>query len=170
MGRLLLVRHAQAGERRLGPADVDRPLDARGVAQAEALAVLLAPLLDAEAATPHVLSSPAARCRTTVAPLAAALRVPVAVDDTLWEGSDVTVLHARLAGLTGPTVWCSHGDVIPGLLTMLARRGVDLGANPRCQKASTWVLDVGNGTGLVTENGTEDVGFLVTARYLPPPD
>ncbi len=42
---LLLVRHASAGDRGIGPGDLERPLDARGVAQAAALPALLSPYL-----------------------------------------------------------------------------------------------------------------------------
>lgn len=152
MTRLLLVRHARAGTRGTGPADLDRPLDARGEAQAAALPALLVPLLrsgrdapDASDAPVEVRSSPARRCIATVGPLADALGTEVVVDEDLVEGSDVRVLHERLAHLTVPTVWSSHGDVIPELLAMLARRGVDLGDDQRCRKGSTWVLDLIDG-------------------------
>lgn len=155
--RLLLVRHARAGERGYGPSDLQRPLDVRGVAQAAALPQLLGPLLDAAAGTPvDIRSSPALRCVQTVTPLAAALGVDVALDDALLEGCDVRVLRDRIATLARPTVWSSHGDVIPELLMMLARRGLDLGDDPRCRKGSTWVIDV-------------EHGEPARARYLPPP-
>jgi phosphohistidine phosphatase SixA len=151
---LLLLRHASAGARGSGPADLDRPLDLRGGAQAAALVDLLAPLLGSDA---DVRTSPARRCRETVAPLASHLEVPVLVDETLIEGCDVRLLLARIGGgFDRPTLWSSHGDVIPELLSMLARRGVDLGPDPRCAKASTWVLSV------------ED-GLVTAARHLPPP-
>ena len=164
MKRLLLVRHARAGQRGLGPGDLDRPLDARGEAQAQALPGLLGPLLEVEHGTVHgaveVRSSPARRCIATVAPLAATLGVPVEGDDALVEGADVVPLLARIGTLARTTVWSSHGDVIPELLMMLARRGVDLGEDPRCRKGSTWVLDVEDGV---------DGGQVVAARYLAPP-
>ena len=163
---LLLVRHARAGTRGHGIGDLERPLDERGLAQAAALPTLVLPLLTltetggtlarSEDSTPHIASSPARRCVATVAPLAAALGTAVAVDPALVEGADVRVLHDRLVALTRPTVWASHGDVIPDLLAMLARRGLDLGPAPRCQKGSTWELHV------------ED-GVATAARYLPPP-
>lgn len=157
MTRLLLVRHARAGERGHGPSDLERPLDVRGVAQAAALPQLLGPLLDAAAGIAvDVRSSPALRCAQTVAPLAASLGVDVVLDEGLLEGCDVRVLHERIATISPQTVWSSHGDVIPELLMMLARRGLDLGDDPRCRKGSTWAIDV------------ED-GEPVRARYLPPP-
>jgi broad specificity phosphatase PhoE len=151
--RLLLVRHASAGARGHGPDDLERPLDTRGRAQAAALPALLAPLLDPMA---EVRSSPARRCLETVAPLAAALGLDVTVDVALVEGADVRVLHERLADLAAPAVWSSHGDVIPELLALLQRRGLDLGADPRCRKGSTWVLEV-------------EGGMARSAHSVPPP-
>jgi len=163
MAELLLLRHASAGPRGSGPADLERPLDLRGTAQAVALVTMLAPLLGGLeglgglGADPDLRSSPARRCRETVAPLAAHLGVPAVVDDGLVEGCDVGALLARIeAGIERPTLWSSHGDVIPELLAMLARRGLDLGPDPRCRKASTWVLDITD-------------GVARAARHLPPP-
>ena len=168
---LLLVRHASAGDRGIGPGDLERLLDARGVAQAAALPALLSPYLgprlglvggtDAGATSTSALavdirSSPARRCIETVRPLAAALGTDVAVDPALIEGCDVRALHDRLATLAGPTVWSSHGDVIPELLERLSRRGLDLGRPPSCRKGSTWVLQIRDGE-------------VRTARSLPPP-
>jgi len=153
---LLLLRHASAGPRPLvsGVADLERPLDARGGAQATALVELLAPTLgDA----PDLVTSPAMRCRETVAPLAGRLGSHAVVDEALAEGCDVTVLLARVqAGIARPTLWVSHGDVIPELLAMLVQRGLDLGPDVRFQKASTWVLHV------------ED-GVATAARHIRPP-
>ncbi len=154
MADLLLLRHASAGPRGSGLADLDRPLDMRGDAQAAALIDVLSPLLGRDA---EIRTSPARRCRETVAPLATRLGLRAVVDHDLIEGCDVRVLLARVeAGFALPTLWSSHGDVIPELLTMLARRGLDLGPEPRSAKASTWVLSF------------ED-GAVSSARYLPPP-
>lgn len=164
MPTLLLVRHARAGARGSGPSDLERPLDERGRHQAASLPALLLPVLAASgdgavgdgAARPLVASSPARRCIDTVVPLASALGTEVTVDAALTEGADVRALHERIASLTVPTVWSSHGDVIPELLAMLARRGLDLGPTPSCRKGSTWVLNVASGT-------------VRSARSLPPP-
>ena len=164
---LLLIRHASAGDRGIGLGDLERPLDARGLRQAAALPAILSPHLDVDRRTDasatstsalpvDVRSSPARRCLETVRPLAAALGTDVAVDPTLIEGCDVRALHDRLATLAGPTVWSSHGDVIPDLLEMLSRRGLDLGSSPSCRKGSTWVLQLNDGE-------------VRTARSLPPP-
>lgn len=156
MGSLLLIRHARAGLRGTGPEDLDRALDEDGRAQAAALPDLLRPHLPSAGEVVDVRSSPARRCMETLAPLGAELGVPVTVDPALLEGCDVRVLLARLEGLTGHAVWSSHGDVIPELLMMLARRGVDLGPDPRCAKGSTWVIQVADGE-------------VRSADYLAPP-
>jgi len=173
MPPLLLVRHARAGTRGTGPSDLARPLDERGRSQAAALPDLLLPLLghgrgagdppgaapsteEDDASRPVVASSPARRCIETVTPLAVALGTLVTVDEALVEGADARQLHERLAALRRPTVWSSHGDVIPELLAMLARRGLDLGPDASCRKGSTWVLDVEGGT-------------VRDAHHLPPP-
>ena len=155
MSRLLLVRHAHAGDRGAWVGDDEvRPLSPRGRAQAEALVDVLGPLLTGAAS---IATSPARRCAETVAPLAAALALPVTTTPALAEGADVAALRARLAAVTAPTVWCSHGDVIPALLDRLSHEGVDLGPDPRCRKASTWVLEL-------------SAGDVRTARHLPPPE
>jgi phosphohistidine phosphatase SixA len=157
MVRLLLVRHARAGARGSGPSDLDRPLDDQGRAQAEALVGLLAPELALPGdPQPEVRSSPARRCIETVTPLANALATHVITDRALVEGSDLLALHDRIAQVTMPTVWCSHGDVIPELLAMLQRRGLDLGDDPSCRKGSTWVLEV-------------TAGEVAAAHHLAPP-
>ncbi len=162
MSRLLLVRHAHAGDRSRSDDDLLRPLSDRGRTQAAALPALLLPHLMAEPTDGPVVvaSSPAVRCTATVAPLAATLRTEVALDAELLEGADVRGLRARIGALAGPTVWCSHGDVIPELLRLLADEGLDLGPDPRCRKASTWVLDVAAG---------DVLGAVTAALHLPPP-
>lgn len=156
MSRLLLVRHAHAGDRAAWSGDdALRPLSTRGIAQAAALADLLAPLVGHPEVT--VAASPAVRCTGTVGPLAARLGTEVRTEPALGEGADVDVLHRRLTDVAAPTVWCSHGDVIPGLLLVLADLGLDLGPDPTCRKASTWALEL-------------SAGRVTSARHLPPPD
>jgi 8-oxo-dGTP diphosphatase len=147
MSTLLLVRHADAGDRATWRGDdAERPLSPHGVAQALALVDLLVPVLTGPSGVSPaplavtVRSSPARRCLETVAPLAARLNTEVVGDEGLFEGASVRSLRSRLPGITVPTVWASHGDVIPALLMELARDGVDLGDDPRCRKASTWLL------------------------------
>ena len=108
---LVLLRHAAAGRKsdrasdravageRARAADLARPLDGRGLAEAGLLAGLLASY-----GTCQVVSSAAERCLATVRPYAAAAGVPVQVDPALT----VTGEPAADAGLltasarTGP--------------------------------------------------------------------
>jgi Histidine phosphatase superfamily (branch 1) len=110
-GEALLVRHADAGDRRAwsGPDEL-RPLDRSGRRQAAALAELLAPL-----APRRIVSSPAVRCRETVEPLAAALGLPVEESDALAEGAPRDPVRALLAAADRPAL-SVHGDLFPDLL------------------------------------------------------
>lgn len=151
---IYLVRHGKAGSRRdwKGPDD-ERPLSKRGRRQAEGLVDLL---------TKHgivsVFSSPSLRCVQTVEPLAQKLGLTVEARSQLCEGtaeSDVAGFIGDLLPTTAAV--CSHGDMIPIILDVLARdHGLDLPKDYPCAKGSIWAL-VGN-----TAGG-------MTAEYLPPP-
>ena len=141
---LHLVRHADAGNRGAWVGDdFERPLDDFGAKQAEAIAVTLA-----ERPVRRILSSPYVRCVDTVVPLGRALRLPVEASDELAEGSyvaDALDLLGSLAAAEGDSVLCSHGDVIPGALWVLAQYGLDIGDLGRCKKGSIWELEVVDG-------------------------
>jgi 8-oxo-(d)GTP phosphatase len=142
-GRLLVVRHASAGDRSAWIGDDRlRPLDDRGLAQAR----WLRNELSGSGAT-RVISSPYARCTQTVAPLAEALGVDVEERLELAEGSPSATLAPLLAELRElpAAVLCSHGDVIG-----------DLVRSRRCKKGSIWVLD------------WQD-GIAVPSDYIKPP-
>lgn len=117
---LLLVRHASAGTREDWAGDDDlRPLDARGTAQAAALADVLAAY-----GPTRVLSAPPTRCVQTVAPLAERLGLPMepapeAAEKSAGTGALATLLR-ELAGHGEPAVVCSQGGVIPEAVTALA--------------------------------------------------
>lgn len=141
-----LVRHAKAGSRdgwTRGP-DRERPLSATGREQARHL-------VDDLAAGQRIVglyTSPLARCRQTLEPLADVTDLPLIDREPLAETPGVPVVDAgslwvgsawlagRAAGLLdhlvaqhrgGRIVCCSHGDVLSALLAMLAGRdGVDL--------------------------------------------
>jgi broad specificity phosphatase PhoE len=153
VGKLYVVRHADAGSRSAwsGP-DAERPLSDRGVRQAEALVEQLA-----DAGLHRLVSSPYARCRQTLEPLARHLGLTVEDDDRLAEGAGAdAVLELAAEVGPGPAAVCSHGDVIPDLLDVLVAAGLRLRDDLRWQKASTWVL---HGDGRRFTKG----------RYLPPP-
>lgn len=139
---LLLLRHATAGHRRDDdPHDYLRPLDERGVQQAAALRRLYSGF-----EVERVLTSPYVRCRQSVEPLAASLRLPVEERPELAEGvsgAEPTALLAELAQATA--VLCTHGDVLCLLL----------GEEP--EKGSTWVVEA------------DAAGGVDRRSYLPPP-
>lgn len=119
MATVLLVRHAEAGEREAWPGDDDlRPLTTAGKPHVEVLRTLL-PLFGAR----RMYSAPLLRCRQTVAGLAADLGVPIIDEPRLAERGYLADPAAGLrrlieiaAGPGGPAVVCSQGGVIPGLV------------------------------------------------------
>jgi hypothetical protein len=77
----------------------------------------------------------------TVGPLASATGIEVEAVDALAEGAGYEAV--RLVRSLGQqvSVLCSHGDVIPEVLEALTREDhLDLGRDPRDEKASVWVL------------------------------
>jgi broad specificity phosphatase PhoE len=151
---IYLVRHAKAGDRSLWTGeDWLRPLSRAGLSQARELLSVLE-----DARFDRVLSSPYVRCMETVVPLAGTRRLAIEVEESLAEGGDVdAVLTIVRKHIGAGAVLCSHGDVIPAVLSNLAARGIDLGPDPRCPKGSTWVLEADGG------------GDVSSVRYLPPP-
>jgi len=105
----ILLRHAAAGDRdHWDGDDFHRPLDARGRRESEALVEVLRPF-----GVRRVISSPYVRCVQTVEPLAAALGLPLELDDRLGEGEGGAALD--LIQEDG-VVSCTHGDVIHELV------------------------------------------------------
>ncbi len=151
--RVLLVRHARAGDRAAwsGPDDL-RPLDARGRAEAQSLALALPAF-----APQRVLSAGPVRCRQTVAPLAEGLGLriedaPEFGEEYYDRGTARARLRAMLAG-EGTTVVASQGGAIPDLMSwLLADRprtsGVAAARLPYrvpCRKGSVWALSAHEG-------------------------
>jgi len=95
---VLLVRHGRAGHREsFDGDDVDRPLDAKGRKQAQALVAELLPFRPGE-----VHSAPLERCTATVAPLAARLGMRVVLEPLLAEDAyrdDPAAARRRLVEL-----------------------------------------------------------------------
>lgn len=149
---LYLVRHAKAGKRgRFDGDDTARPLDAVGLAQSEAIATRLGDL-----PVPALHSSPYRRCIQTLEPLAQRLGLLVSPDERLAEGADAHACVEWLTTLPDHVVLCSHGDLIPEVVDLLVRRGMDVVGEPNTRKGSTWVFER---TG----------GVFVSARAWPPP-
>ncbi|MFT3797029.1 NUDIX hydrolase [Microbacterium sp.] len=119
---IVVLRHAKAVGREgwEGP-DAARPLTGRGTRQAKALVGPLRAF-----GVRKVVSSDAVRCVTTVTPLAAALgrvieRTPLIGQDAWEDGSaDVRKVIGQRVRARKPAVVCSHGPVLPGILTELA--------------------------------------------------
>lgn len=146
---VLLLRHGSAGDREtLENHDDERPLDATGLAQAQA-AVEVLPLYGVE----RVLAAPLLRCLQTVQPLADRLGVDLepakaAREDENDDGAaPLTGLLRALAASGRRAVVCSQGGAIPEAVRALS--GV---SDVRARKGSLWVLSL-------------DGGVLVDAHY-----
>jgi len=146
--KLVLARHARAAKRTqwTGPAWM-RPLVDTGVAQARSLSQWLA-----AGSVERLISSPALRCRQTLAPLALATGLPVEIDERLGEGADEAKGAELLATLGDrATVVCTHGEMIGALLGRLRAKGLAVEEEPRCEKGSAWLLE---GAGATPERAT----------------
>lgn len=132
--RILLTRHALAGVRgAFGKDDSARPLSDRGRLQARAL---VGQLRCFDIGT--ILTSPATRCRQTVAPLAEARRLTPEVTGGLWEEAATSELSALVEGRpAGTSLFCSHRPIVEAALRQLLGSMAD----PPFEKGSTWVFD-----------------------------
>jgi 8-oxo-dGTP diphosphatase len=151
---LYLVRHAVAVGRSdwSGP-DRQRPLTKKGERQALGLVDLLA-----HAEIARVSTSPAVRCRDTVAPLASKFGLELHDADELAEGAkakDAVELAYRLAAKHGDSVLCTHGDLVPEILRRLSRDGMRWDGELRFPKGCTWAL-------------SSDGERFTSGQYLPP--
>jgi 8-oxo-dGTP diphosphatase len=151
---VFLVRHAVAvGRSSWDGDDRLRPLTKRGEREAQGLVRLLA-----DADIRRIVSSPALRCRDTVAPLGAKLGIDVADAEVLLEGTKAKArfeLLYDLAARKGDSVACVHGDLVPEVIRRLDRDGMAWDGDLRFAKGSTWLL-------------TWDDGRFTTGTYLPP--
>jgi broad specificity phosphatase PhoE len=149
-----LVRHAVAvGRSGWSGDDFARPLTPRGRRQAQALIRFFG-----GNDVRRIRTSPAVRCRDTVAPLGVEHGIELVDDDRLAEGgddADVLTLIQKLAAKKGDSVLCTHGDIIPDVLRRLARAGVPIESDLLIAKGSTWEL-------------VTDGDDIVAARYHPP--
>jgi 8-oxo-dGTP diphosphatase len=144
---VLLVRHASAGDSSAwtGPDEL-RPLDRKGIRQAELLAEVLGCYRPV-----RLVSAPPVRCQATVAPLAAALGARVEIDALLGEEgapADPERQVVSLARSGESVVLCSQGGVIPRVLRAL---GVG-SARAVAEKGSVWVLTLHGGRLLTADD------------------
>jgi 8-oxo-dGTP diphosphatase len=155
---LYVVRHVKAGDRSSWPGDDDdRPVSKTGRRQAEALTERLA-----GADVTALISSPSVRCVQSLEPLGERLGIAVETDKRLAEGSGLGDILAVVRDAPSGAVLCSHGDVIPDLISALQRRGMRLETDPDWRKATLWVLD-GHGPSADGEPA------FASARVEPPP-
>jgi 8-oxo-dGTP diphosphatase len=144
---VLIVRHGSAGRKaRYTGDDRNRPLDAKGRAQAESLV----PQLLAFGAS-DVYAADRVRCAQTVEPLAREMNVRISLEPGLTEeayAADPKSARRRvleIAALGATPVICTQGRVIPYLIDWwCAREDVrpDLSRN---RKGSTWILSLAAG-------------------------
>ncbi|MFT4219064.1 MAG: NUDIX domain-containing protein [Microbacterium sp.] len=156
---VIVLRHAKALAREEwdGP-EQKRPLSARGRKQAKAI---VGPLRAFGAR--KIVSSPATRCVKTVAPLAAALERKLAttklISQERWEvgRSDARTVVGDRVRARKPAVLCSHGPVLPDILSELALatgtlRGSYLGSASALEVAAFSVVHLSRsnpGSGIV---------------------
>ena len=147
-----LIRHANAGTRGQYPGpDGDRSLSTKGRERAEHIANLLG-----DRPISRIVSSPAARCVQTVAPLANRRDVVVEPRKDLAEGGEAqTVIDLLRDDADRHVVVCAHGDVIPRVIRLLTQDGMRVKGKEANQKGCVWEIDV------------EDQRFA-RARYHPP--
>jgi 8-oxo-dGTP pyrophosphatase MutT (NUDIX family) len=120
---IIALRHGTAVPPSLwdGP-DATRPLMQRGADQA----LSIAPAIAAFAPT-KLISSTAARCLATIAPLSGVLALPVKqsrkISQDAWEDdeSDVERVVAKRMEKRVTAVLCSHGPVLPEIILEIAR-------------------------------------------------
>jgi phosphohistidine phosphatase SixA len=148
---IFVLRHAHAGSAANwhGP-DNERPLSDRGQLQAKRIAEAL---FDDGATT--VFSSPYLRCVQTVSPLASMLGIDVGEVEDLVEGAGGTGAARLVATAAEGSVFCSHGDVLQGLVRHLVANGVPLPATMPFEKGAVLRLE-------------RDARRIVAAHYEPP--
>lgn len=119
---IVALRHGKAVSRTdWDGSDATRPLTARGLRQADAIVGPLRAF-----GIRKIVTSDAVRCVQTVTPLARALgRTPIEtalVSQDAWEEgvSDERTVVGKRVRSGKPAVICSHGPVLPGILSELA--------------------------------------------------
>lgn len=151
-GRIYLVRHARAGRRKDWKGeDSKRPLSNRGWEQAREIGAFLA-----DAQVGRLVTSPYVRCRQTLEPAATLTNVKIERSKALLEETNPkkAVKLLRKVGNT-PAALCSHGDIIPAVMTILESEGTILENQLEFAKGSVWAIDVVDGA-------------FPAARYIPP--
>jgi len=144
---VLIVRHGTAGRKaRYKGDDRNRPLDAKGRAQAESL---VSQLLAFGAS--DIYAADRVRCSQTMEPLAREIDLPISLESSITEeayAEDPKAARRRIleiAASGGTPVICTQGKVIPYVIDWwCARDGVQPDRS-RNRKGSTWILSVADG-------------------------
>ena len=130
---IYLVREADAGGRFSWPGpDRLRPLTGIGWQQAQELAERLDGVR-----IERIVSSPWLRCQQTVLPLAEPRQLPIDSEAGLGQIASVDRAIRLVAEAAGPTVFCSHPDLIYALIERLRTSGRRV--RPLCGVA--WTTD-----------------------------
>lgn len=166
---IVVVRHGKAVPQDAwdGP-DSSRPLLARGAAQAASIALGLA------AYGPRkIISSTAARCLATIAPLARMTGLEIkeshAVSQDAWEdgASDIPRSIAKRLKRKKTVVLCSHGPVIPEIIVELARQ---TNTPPSAEFRSTGALATGEFSVLHVAVDHPNSGIVALETHSPTSD
>lgn len=127
MTRVLLLRHASAGERLSSPAlDRGRTLDRAGRADARRLPEALAGYTIG-----RIVTSPHARCVETVIPIAHANGIEIERREELAPDAPRADTLSLLAELPADTLLCTHREVIERLFD----------GEVTCEKGGTWLFE-----------------------------
>lgn len=121
----VLARHGFAGARQDWSGDDDlRPLDEEGEKQARTIAGLLSGYRPTA-----LVSSPSRRCVQTLLPYAAGQALKIGTErlltETEYDASRSLSVTLSLMDTGEPTALCSHGKVLPELITGLCERRFD---------------------------------------------
>lgn len=144
---IILLRHLAAGDKRAwNGSDLLRPLDETGRAEALSLPRVLCAYGDLRA-----VSSAAARCTESLLPYTVECDARMRTEPAFTVGRDgkgyevdrAREAFARVLDEGLPTVVCTHGELVPELLTeALTRFGMPLSRQRGLRKGSFWVLHV----------------------------
>lgn len=122
---LLVLRHGKAVSRAAFDGDdLDRPLARAGESRARDLIPILAAY-----GVGRVVSSPAARCATTLEPFAQSIGTFLEIDDRLSEQTSAAQVQRSVQALLDhkkPVVLCSHGPTLPWIFDAVGTDVVDL--------------------------------------------
>lgn len=145
--RLILVRHAHAGERQLDSDDYKRDLSVKGIDQAAALAETL-PLFSPT----NIFAATPTRCQNTGMPTARKLGLPLKVDAMLGDEAWITRMKDAKAAFTEiinqentTNIVVSQGVTIPDVVAWCSAAGTLPLSLLACKKASIWALDFHDG-------------------------